>query len=167
MNLDMAYQQKYVIVYFVNKEYRPNEFSSLEWPLHITLLANFTISVPLAELIAQLKDYSKRLRVFQVKAEGEALFGPNKNIAVSLIKQNVELKQVHNNLVGITKSLGAVFDEPKFIGEGYRPHATIPVKSKLIEGQVVNLDSFTLVDMYPDNDINKRRLIQTFELAHI
>ncbi|HVC36369.1 MAG TPA: hypothetical protein VNE40_02915 [Candidatus Dormibacteraeota bacterium] len=112
-----------------------------------------------------MRNYSRSLKPFQVKVGDEARFGLKKNVAVSLIQTNDAIRQVHKGLVDITKSLGAAFDEPKFMGEGYRPHATLQVKSRLIEGQTVNLDNFTLVDMYPNNDINKRRLIQTFELG--
>ena len=92
------------------------------------------------------------------------MFGLNKDVAVSLIKQNNELIKLHENLIAITKSLGAEYDEPKFLGEGFRPHSTIQMKSRLHEGQDINIDSFTLVDMFPDKDKTGRRIIEDFSL---
>ncbi len=93
------------------------------------------------------------------------MFGLNKDTAVSLIKPNKGLKEIHNELVKITKSLGAIFDEPKFIELGFRPHATIQVSSRLNKGQTVTIKDFTLVDMFPDKEINKRRVIKDFKLS--
>ena len=52
--------QKYVIVYFIDRKSVPDEFLASEWPLHITLLANFTISNPIESLTDKLRDLSKK-----------------------------------------------------------------------------------------------------------
>ena len=156
--------QKYVIVFFINLDTVQKEFSCLEWPLHITLLANFTISSPVNKLINNLEGLSKQTKPLRVRVEGEDKFGPNRDVHVSLINPNVEIKALHDKLVNLTKELGAQYDEPKYMSKGFRPHATIKFDSQLYEGQIVTIYSFTLVDMYPDNDINRRRLMQTFSL---
>lgn len=156
--------QKYVIVHFVQSAKVPSEFSAKEWPLHITLLSNFQIS-HLPELEKELAVYAHNTNPFDVTANGEALFGPNKNVAVSLIRPDESLIDMHKQLLSIATKLGAVYDEVAFIGEGYRPHATIQVKSRLLDGQKIMLSDFTLVDMYPNNDINRRRIIKTFSLT--
>lgn len=158
--------QKYVIVHFVELAKIPDEFPYTEWPLHVTLLANFTITQPLEVLIEKLGAYSQRIKPFEIVSEGGALFGPNQNVAVSLIKPSESIKKVHQDLADITKTLGAEYDEPRFMKEGFRPHATIQAESRLTNKQTLTLDSFTLVDMYPNNDIERRRIIKTFELAN-
>ena len=156
--------QKYVIVYFIDRKSVPDNFLASEWPLHITLLANFTIANPIESLIAKLHDLSKQIEPIATNVLGEDMFGLNKDVAVSLIKQNKELIKLHGNLITITESLGAEYDEPKFLGEGFRPHATIQIKSRLHKGQAVNINSFTLIDMFPDNDKTRRRIIKDFVL---
>lgn len=159
--------QKYVVVSFINRNTTPSEFSASEWPLHITLLANFTIKDSVDALTAQLNNLAQQLRPFASVVEGEAMFGPNSNIAVSLIKPSNELKDLHSRLVQIAKHLGATFDEPRFIENGFRPHATIQASSRLDEGQSVTINEFTLVDMFPDNDISRRRVIKDFKLTKL
>jgi 2'-5' RNA ligase len=155
--------QKYVIVHFIDKTGLPDEFSSSQWPLHVTLLANFTTE-SVSELEQKLAAYAKETEPFTITADGEALFGPSKNVAVSLIQPNQHIVAMHKALASIASSLGAVYDEPAFMHDGYRPHATKQASARLSDGQVVLLSDFTLVDMYPDNDIRHRRIIKTFEL---
>lgn len=157
--------QKYVIVHFIDISKVPNEFPYTEWPLHVTLLANFTISQPIETLIEKLELFAQETEPFEIMSDGEDLFGPNQNVAVSLIQPSESIRKLHADLVSITKSLGAEYDEPKFMGEGFRPHATKQVGSHLADKQMLTLSNFTLVDMYPNNDINRRRTIKTYKLG--
>ena len=157
--------QKYVIVHFIDISKVPNEFPYTEWPLHVTLLANFTISQPLEKLIEKLELYALETEPFEIMSNGEDLFGPNQNVAVSLIQPSESIRKVHADLTSITKSLDAEYDEPKFMSEGFRPHATKQVNSRLADKQILTLNNFTLVDMYPDNEMNRRRIIKTYRLG--
>ena len=157
--------QKYVIVHFVEKAKVPNEFRASEWPLHITLLANFTIAQPIEGLENELANYALQLNPFDVVTDGEAVFGPNKNVAVSLIRPDKSILEVHHMLAAITARLGATYDEPAFMNGGYRPHATIQRSTRLSDGQKVALNDFTLVDMWPNEDINRRKIIKTFRFG--
>lgn len=157
--------QKYVIVHFIDKSKVPSEFPSSEWPLHVTLLANFTLGMSLERLESDLRNFALREKPYDITVDGEALFGPKQNVAVSLIQPNQSIQKMHEALSSIASKLGAVFDEPAFMGEGYRPHATIQVNSRLAEKQIVALNDFTLVDMFPDGDISRRRLIETYKLG--
>lgn len=157
--------QKYVIVHFVDISKVPSEFPYTEWPLHVTLLANFTISHPLEKLIEKLELYAQETEPFEIMSDGEDLFGPNQNVDVTLIQPSEIIRKVHADLTAITKSLGAVYDEPIFMGEGFRAHATKQVNSRLSDKQILTLNNFTLVDMYPDNNINRRRTIKTYKLG--
>jgi 2'-5' RNA ligase len=157
--------QKYVIVHFVDLPSVPDEFSYTEWPLHVTLLANFTIRRPVAELVSELDSFSKRTKPFIIVSEGESLFGPKQNVKVSLIKPTDNIKSIHRELVAITSGLGADYDEPSFMMDGYRPHITIQAYDRVADKQSIRLNNFTIVDMYPDNDIERRKIIKTFELS--
>ena len=69
---------KYVIVHFIDIPKVPSVFQYTEWPLHITLLANFTIAQPLELLTSKLEQYANKTVPIKIKANGEALFEPNK-----------------------------------------------------------------------------------------
>lgn len=157
--------QKYVIVHFIDIAKVPYEFPYTEWPLHVTLLSNFTLGEPIEFLDSKLREFTLHHKPFNLMADGEALFGPKQNIAVTLIKPNNTLQNVHDELASITSGLGAVFDEPAFMGAGFRPHATKQIHSQLADKQILILNNFTLVDMYPNNNIERRKVIKTFELT--
>lgn len=157
--------QKYVIVHFIEVTKVPDEFPCTEWPLHVTLLANFTISQPIEKLIEKLDLYAGAIAPFEIMSDGEDLFGSNMNVAVSLIQPSKSIRKVHTELAALTKSLGAEYDEPKFMNEGFRPHATKQVNSRLADKQKLTLNNFTLVDMHPDSNVNRRRVIKTYKLG--
>lgn len=152
--------QKYVIAHFI-KPVEPNyNFSCKEWPLHVTLLPNFIVSDTLDELINNLDELSHSATSFNIQVGEDANFGPNGEVLVSIIKPGVDILSLHGELLAITKSY--TFDTPQYIGQGYRPHATKQVSDQLVSGKTYLVDSMTLVDMYPNNDIERREIIKTF-----
>ena len=56
------------------------------------------------------------------------------------------------------------YDTPQFINKGFRPHATVQKDNQLKSGQLYRIDGVSLVDMYPNDDINRRAIIDTFLL---
>ena len=161
--MPQQYVQKYVIVYFVDIKATPISFSASEWPLHITLLANFQVE-DIDSFKSQLKEYSEQHAAFTVQANGEALFGPQQNVRVSLVEPNDAIIATHKDLLSIASGHGAILDELGFAGTGYRPHATIQFNNKLQDQEEVAINSFSLVDMFPDQDHMRRRIIQTYSL---
>jgi 2'-5' RNA ligase len=156
--------QKYVIVHFIEVSNVPEEFHYSEWPLHVTLLANFKLSESLEELVHALRVYSSRTKPFEITSNGEALFGPQLNVAVSLIQPSNSIVQMHMDLITLSAAVGAEYDEPKFMREHFRPHVTIQSNARLSDKQKISVSSFTLVDMYPNNDIERRKIVKTFKL---
>ncbi len=135
-------------------------FSCKEWPLHVTLLPNFVVSNSLYELIDNLNEITQSIRPFSIQVGDDENFGPNGEVLVSLIKPEADILSLHSKLLAITKSYE--FDTPQYIEKGYRPHATKLVKSELVSGENYLVESMTLVDMYPNNDIERREIIRTF-----
>jgi 2'-5' RNA ligase len=156
--------QKYVIAHMLSEVF-PTEFPSSGWPLHITVVGNFAISYSLDELRSGLTSYTQQTKPFEVESEGEAMFGPNNDVEVSLIKRNDEILRLHNGLLGLLDGLAVTFDTPGFMGDGYRPHATIQDGVRLHDNQLINVDSVSLVDMFPDDNVHLRSVIETYLLS--
>lgn len=152
--------QKYVIAHFIESVEPKFNFSCKKWPLHITLLPNFVITVSLDELIAKLSKISESTKPFDIKVGGDARFGPSGEVLVSLIEPEPAILSLHHKLQAITEHYK--FDTPHYIGDGYRPHATKQANKKLISGKSYPLSSITLVDMFPGNDIQRREIIKNF-----
>jgi 2'-5' RNA ligase len=152
--------QKYVIAHFIKPVEPKYNFSCKQWPLHVTLLPNFIVSNSLDELIYNLNELSHTIRPFSIQVGDDDNFGPNGEVLVSLIKPEEDILSLHSKLLAITKSYK--FDTPQYIGEGYRPHASKQQNNELVSGENYLVESMTLVDMFPDSDIERREVIKTF-----
>jgi 2'-5' RNA ligase len=152
--------QKYVIAHFIKPVEPKYNFSCKEWPLHVTLLPNFVVSNSLDELTKNLNDISYSIRPFSIQVGDDENFGPNGEVLVSLIKPDANILSLHSKLITITKSYE--FDTPQYIGKGYRPHATKQLNNELVNDKNYLVESMTLVDMFPNNDIERREVIKNF-----
>lgn len=157
--------QKYVLVKFLESMSEGEEFiANNNWPLHITLVANFAVPFDAQNLLMILTEQLKEQKAIPIIAGKDEFFGQHKDIQVTTMKMTPGLLSLHEALVALLKSHGAEFDEPKYMNKGYRAHATIQTGARLNENDNVLLDEVTIVDMFPDNDITKRRVLQTVKL---
>lgn len=152
--------QKYVIAHFIEPVEQKFNFSCKKWSLHTTLLPNFVISDSLDELMTKLSRVSESTKPFNIKVGDDAKFGPSGEVLVSLIEPESAILSLHYKLLSITEHYK--FDTPHYIGDGYRPHITKQANKKLIRGKSYSLNSITLVDMFPNNDIQRREIIKNF-----
>ena len=152
--------QKYAIATFI-EPVQPNlNFSRKEWPLHVTLLPNFVLNDPLEVLISNLEALSRTIAPFSIQVGEDAHFGPIGEVLVSLITPNENILSLHRKLLKFAKTY--TFDTPQYIGEGYKPHATKQSNDRLTEGENYLIDTITLVDMFPGNNIERREVLRTF-----
>lgn len=104
-------------------------------------------------LINNLQRIASSTHAFEVKAEKDALFGPNHDVPVILLSTDNEITELHQKLLACVKAASATFDNPQYVDDGFVPHATVQKESKLILEHELTIDNFSLVDMYPDDDI--------------
>ncbi len=154
--------QKYVLVKFLEPVHEGDEFiADNYWPLHITLVANFTVPYDAQELADVIGDKLRDQKALELVAGADEYFGANRDIQVTAMVMTPDMLELHKKLVGILETEGAAFDEPKYMKDGYRAHATVQKKARLHTGDSVAIDEITIVDMFPDSDIHKRRVLQT------
>ena len=156
--------QKYVIAHFFKPEADGYNFSANEWPLHVTLLPNFTLRKSLEELESKIEEVALNTPSFEIEPQDRAVFGPNQDVPVMLIKPSDDLIGLHNNLIKVLDEVVATYDTPQYIADGYRPHATIQENGQVKVVQTYKVDNISLVDMFPGNDINRRAVIRTYSL---
>lgn len=139
-------------------------FSARDWPLHVTLVSNFVVDWKTTGLFDKLTYLLSRHKPIQVTAADDEFFGSDKQIQVTILEMNADLIALHNDIVKLLKSVGAVFDEPQFLERGYRAHVTVTPKARISKGDLVDIDNITIVDMFPHQDINQRKLLQSIKL---
>lgn len=156
--------QKYVIVKFLKPVADGTEFDAKHWPLHMTLASNFVVDRRATDLFGKLAELVDNEAPATTVASEDDYFGPQKQVHVTTLTMTPELQALHNHIIALLKNLGATFDEPQYQEEGYRAHATVQADARLHKGDTVTIDEFTVADMFPDEDISRRRTMQTFKL---
>jgi 2'-5' RNA ligase len=156
--------QKYVIVRFLEPIADGTEFDAKNWPLHVTLASNFVVDRKAVNLFERLAELASSENSVATVASDDDYFGAQKQVHVTTLTMTPELQSLHNRIIALLKSLGATFDEPQYQEEGYRAHATVQADKRLHKGDVVIVDEFTVVDMFPYDDISRRKTMKTIKL---
>jgi len=158
--------QKYLVVSFINPENVSDTFSAANWPLHCTLLPNFSTEASLEGVIQAVNKVATSHQQIIVEIGDEALFGPDANFPVSLVLPTRQILEFHASLASRLEALHITYDNPQFVHEGYRPHITIQENTRVNQGDFLTIKVISLVDMMPDGDTTRRKVIKSFELSH-
>lgn len=158
--------QKYCLVYLVEKLQEGDEFTAINyWPLHITIASNFIVDWEATNLFDNLTNALSHTRPVTITVGDDEYFGGERKIQVSVMEMTPELMSLHKTVINTLEQAGAIFDEPQYNNDGYRAHATVQKAHRLHKGDKVTINQVTIVDMFPHQDITKRRILQTIRLS--
>lgn len=158
------FKQKWVIASLLEDAVEGLEFDTTEWPLHVTLVGVFAIDIDGDALVGLVSGTLKEQKGFEIVANGESRFGPNKDIAVTIIEKKPELLKLHQTLIDDLVSNGAKFNDPQYQGEGYLPHCTVQKHIKMTPGEKAQVKSVSIIDMFPGGDGRRRKIYKTIDL---
>lgn len=147
-----------------------NGFSLKDWPLHLTVAPTFVIGgendvADTADVVTAMTPILTEQPQLIVRAGPDAGFGHSGKIPVTLIEPTAELSRLHQRLLNALLEIGAVFDDPEFVDQGYRPHVTVTRLARVSPGQSMTLQQAALVDMAPAGDRRLRRVVWVQELG--
>jgi 2'-5' RNA ligase len=163
-NLGSLMAHKYVIVHMIETGAYPDQFPFHRWPLHLTLLANFTLPVDVDLLIKRLEVLAARVRPLDIRLGAEAMFGAAGNVVVRLAEVSPGLQELHLSLIAVGSELGLTYDGVQFMGAAFRPHVTMRGR-RVPRGYAFKLANMSLVDLAPDDNPRRRRVIKTIEFS--
>ena len=155
---------RFVVVSFLEKP-PAKEFISSAWPLHMTLLPPFIYDGHLSEVIDELDYIAHGTNPFSVITNGNALFGPNEDIPVSLIKPNHYLSVVHSKLASLVTKLDLAYEHPALSEAGYRFHITTQGGQEPPADTNIPISGFSLVDRQVNDKQGIKKVIESFEFA--
>lgn len=124
-------------------------FTLASWPLHLTVAPTFIVEGDLEAVVAIITPVIAGGPPLALRVGADEGFGRAQRIPVSLIESTTELTALHRRLIDVLSAGGAVFDDPDFIGCGYRPHVTMTKLDRVQPGDLLRLDQATIVDMEP------------------
>lgn len=158
--------QKYCLVKLLEPLKEGDEFTAINyWPLHITLASNFMVDWEATDLFNKLTGVLSDIKPVTVNAGDDEFFGGARKIQVTVMDMTPELMTLHKQIIRTLKDAGAVFDEPQFNEDGYRAHATVQKAHRLNKGDSIHIDEVTIVDMFPNQDITRRKILKTIKLG--
>src|SRR5690606_4637336 len=128
------------------------------------LVSNFTFPLDSNEIVDQLSNLLVDQSPVSTVSTMFEKWGDNKDIEVTVMDTNSDLRDLHSKLIKHLESHGANFDERRYLYDGYGAHSTVQKHARLELGKVVNIDSLTLIDMFPDKNGHKRRVLDTIKL---
>jgi hypothetical protein len=155
----MSYSQKYTLVQFFQQVDEDEVFHMTDWPLHITLADVFAINITTG-LMNDLTEYLGTYPYAITHIKSEDTLGTTE---VWLLENTPELQTMHDTLVNILEKHGAVFNTPEFTHGGFIPHITKQPDSGMKIGSKISVDVVSLVDMFPDQDWQNRKVIKLFK----
>lgn len=157
------YTQKYTIVHLMDVLPEGYEYSMKDWPLHITVADVFAIDGNSTHVLERLRDMLSTFSPLQTRVNGEDWFGDDKSIHAMLLEKTNEFQQLHDEIVTVLKQFGAKFNNPEFTEDGFKPHSTVQNDGKLEIGDNLTIDTITLIDMFPNDDFKKRKVLGTIK----
>lgn len=155
----MAFTQKYTIISPIERVVEGQTFESINWPLHTTIADTFAVNSIDDDLILQIHSVVVG-RNINIKAMELSHFGKNADVEVMLLKTSPELYKLHSDVTDLLLSRGATFNDPQYTKSGFIGHVTQQVTRRMGENEQVSLNSVALIDMFPGEDPNKRRVVK-------
>lgn len=153
------FTQKYTIAQLLEPMAEGVEYASADWPLHVTIAGIFAVDLVGSQLIEQLRQLLVRYEPFTAIAAGDAYFGPKKQTRVTLFETNERLTVLHYDVVALLQRCHATFTSPQFNEAGFRAHASVRPYARLQRGAIVTFQALTVIDMFPDGDPYRRKIL--------
>jgi len=115
-----------------------------ELPRHVTVLQWFSVPYEQA-FINSLQNLAARTEPFEITAGEEALFGPNNDVPVRVLRRIGRLAAIHSDILAIVARQAGEVRNPQWAGDNYHPHITYVDGCALEENETAVLDNLELI----------------------
>lgn len=163
--MTQKFTQKYTIVQFFDPIDEGYEYSSYSWPLHSTVVDTFAINWSVDEMVAKLTELLSSHAAADSIAEDDRFFGENGQVQVVLLNRSDSLVNLHLDVLAMLEDGGLALNDPQFARDGFLPHTTVQKHARLNKGDEVKFTALSIVDMLPDEDAYKRKVLKTIKIG--
>lgn len=155
------YTQKYTLIQLFEDVQDGYEFTSNNWPLHSTIVDTFAIDWDVPTIISELEKIIIGRKSISTTAVGYTYFGSDQQIKVTLLNKTNDLSKLHYDIINHLNTGGLVLNTPQYALDGFLPHATVQKNARINIEDKVTFKSISLIDMFPNQDPYKRKIIKT------
>ncbi|HSW65697.1 MAG TPA: 2'-5' RNA ligase family protein [Bacillota bacterium] len=132
------------------------EYAADKLPLHLTIIDSFETELSAVQLGQKLQELLAHQQSFTVTALSDTMYGPDKNIPVTLLELTPELASLHNKVVTMLEAEGATFKNPHFQKDRFSPHVTAQKDKRIHPGDQVVIGSIcAAAKVAPGDDANR------------
>lgn len=159
------FTQKYTIVQFLEPVSEGSEYPSSDWPLHSTVVDTFAINWSVEEITARLTEILQNHSTVKSKAGDDRCLGEDKRVWVVLLDRSASLVKLHLDVITKLEEGGLALNDPQFARDGFLPHVTIQKHTRLNKGDEVQFTALSIIDMFPNKDPYKRKVLKTIPIG--
>ncbi|MEI7632577.1 MAG: 2'-5' RNA ligase family protein [bacterium] len=158
------FTQKYTIICLLEDIEEGYNFHYSNWPLHTTLIDTFAIDWDVNTLQTKLQEVAQEQNSTTTTGTQSEYFGPNKEVHVTLLNKNEDLKSIHYALMQKLNEGNLILNDPQYHEEGYLPHSTVQKLKQVKVGEKVNINNLALIDMFLNEDPHERKILKIIKL---
>ena len=154
--------QKYCIVSLLEESPVGFEFARKDWPLHVTFVGVHFTDWKNSKLLNSFDALCKSTKPIKAKPFKRGKLG---TVTTDYIEPKAGIVNLHNSLIDMLESFNATFINRQWSREGYTPHCTVQMHGALNNKLPVLINNLALIDMYPQNNANKRKILKINEIG--
>jgi len=140
------------------------EFPGSNAPLHLTHVDAFTVDMEEDELASRLQTKLAAVSSFAVRTLEDELFGPNKDIPVTILELSEPLKELHYLLLQFLEDEGGALKNPHFHGDSFAPHVSIYGARRIQPGTEVLIKDVSIGSKISEGDNPIHKILATIPL---
>lgn len=160
-----ANMKRFVIVHLLEPKSTGEEFLANSWPLHSTIAYPFNIDCDAIVISKKLGSVLLNHHAFDVKSLKDDYYGPQKDILVTPLEKSSAIMALSRDVCKAIIDLGGIPENPAYYKDnGHRPHITVQDHNRIHEGDVIDINSVTIIESIPKIPINVRKVLDTIYL---
>ncbi|MFF2274827.1 2'-5' RNA ligase family protein [Agromyces sp. NPDC058126] len=141
-----------------------DEFTVAQWPLHVTLVEPFDTELDADVLCGTLAALASEAgeRPISVAVGEDAMFGPRRDILVSLVRDGGEIAALRAGAISRLHDAGVERVRPRV---DFRPHVTAKRHGRVHPGDRLELGTVALVRLRPPETSHHGRILGSWSLG--
>jgi len=128
-------------------------------PLHCTLMPWFWTSTSVADIEQLVRTTSLKYRPLTLVSDRPALFGPNYDVPVHVLKPDANLQKLHLELFEMLNALGVRHSEPRYAGPRYRMHVSTHGDRSFSPGKSTVVQEIYLIRAIDEKKLSPKRVV--------
>ena len=156
MSVSKTNRHRYLIAYLLEDVAVGERFSSST--LHITILPWFALETDEQPFIDWFYKHFDEVQAFEATADRRAMFGPHKDVPVTILEPAAEFMKLHMLALSWFGSVGARWAERNpYVGDDYIPHIAQHYGYVLEPGQKLAINQISLFKA--DRQLDRIRVV--------